>query len=98
MLYFDAYLTVTEEMASSDSAVKPQATDFLDFLAPEALVQDAMLAGAADERLHFTGQLGDEETDSAKLSDEVAEYLERLQRPFTENKCVSLPGYTTTTR
>ena len=36
----------------------------------------------------------DEETDSAKLSDEVAEYLERLQRLFPEGQCVTLPGYT----
>ena len=94
MLYLDAYLAVAEEMVASASAVKSQAKDFLEFLSTEVLVQAAMLADAADECLLFTRQLDDEDTDSAKLNDEVAEYLDRLQCLFTDGQCVSLPGYT----
>ena len=94
VLYLDAYLAVAEEMVASSSAVKNQAGDFLEFLSTEVLVQAAMLADAADECLLFTRQLDDEDTDSAKLNDEVAEYLDRLQCLFTDGQCVSLPGYT----
>ena len=94
VLYLDAYLAVAEEMVASASAVKSQAKDFLEFLSTEVLVQAAMLADAADECLLFTRQLDDEDTDSAKLNDEVAEYLDRLQCLFTDGQCVSLPGYT----
>lgn len=95
VLYLDAYLAVAEEMvASSSSAVLAPARDFLLFLTTEVLVQSAMLADAADECLYFTRLLDDENTDSAKLNDEVAEYLQRLQCLFIDGQCVSLPGYT----
>ena len=53
-----------------------------------------MLADAADECLHFTRLLDSEDTDSAKLNEEVAGYLARLRCLFTEGQRVSLPGYT----
>ena len=94
VLYLDAYLATAEEMVASDSAVKAQAQDFLRFLSVERLIQSAMLADAADECLVFTRLLDSEDTDSAKLNDSVAEFLDRMQCLFTDGQCVSLPGYT----
>ena len=51
VLYADAYLTVAEEMVATGSVAKPQAMELLYSLLTEVLVQAAMLADAADDRL-----------------------------------------------
>ena len=83
VLYFDTCLTVAEEMVASDSVVKRQPMKCLSALSTAFILQATMLADAADARLVFARRLDDEETDNAELTDEVAEYLARLQRLFT---------------
>ena len=88
VLFFDAYMAVAEQMATTRADDdRADGLKFLNYITDEILVQAAMMADAADEGLLFTRIMDTEEgLDNADYQQHVHDFIRRMQVLFIDEK------------